>query len=197
MRLNHGEMQGSNTDKPNMEAHFIYSIYTAIYSTINVSPDNCGVGNTSRLEQLQLEAARIVTGLPVFTKLECLYTETGWQSLAERRKWRRLQMFYNMQNHVAPDYLSRLVPPKVQSLSNYPLRNGDDLILPFCRLSITNNSFIPSTIREWNAVDSSIRCVNSIGAFKTALLRGAGLQSGSVPKYYAFGPRKLNIILTE
>ena len=30
--------------------------------------DNCGIGNSQKPEQLQLEAARIVTGLPIFTK---------------------------------------------------------------------------------------------------------------------------------
>ena len=35
--------------------------------------DNCGIGNSQKLEQLQLEAARIVTGLPIFTKTEILY----------------------------------------------------------------------------------------------------------------------------
>jgi hypothetical protein len=40
--------------------------------------DNCGIGNSQKLEQLQLEAARIVTGLPIFIKTEILYRETGW-----------------------------------------------------------------------------------------------------------------------
>jgi hypothetical protein len=35
--------------------------------------DKCGIGNSQKLEQLQLEAARIVTGLPIFTKNEILY----------------------------------------------------------------------------------------------------------------------------
>ena len=41
--------------------------------------DNCGIVNSQKLEQLQLEAARIVTGLPIFTKTEILYKETGWK----------------------------------------------------------------------------------------------------------------------
>jgi hypothetical protein len=32
--------------------------------------DNCGIGNSQKLEQLQLEAARIVKGLPIFTKTD-------------------------------------------------------------------------------------------------------------------------------
>jgi hypothetical protein len=32
--------------------------------------DNCGIGYSDKLEKLQLDAARIVTGLPIFTKSE-------------------------------------------------------------------------------------------------------------------------------
>jgi hypothetical protein len=44
---------------------------------------------------LQLEAARIATGLPIFASSILIYKELGWESLAERRKRRKLQMFYN------------------------------------------------------------------------------------------------------
>jgi hypothetical protein len=44
---------------------------------------------------LQLEAARIVTGLPIFASSVLIYKELGWESLVERRKRRTLQMFYN------------------------------------------------------------------------------------------------------
>ena len=37
--------------------------------------DNCGIGNIDRLEKLQLDAARIVTGLPIFTKIDKIYKE--------------------------------------------------------------------------------------------------------------------------
>jgi hypothetical protein len=48
------------------------------------------------LDTLQLEAARIVTGLPIFTKTQILYRETGWELLSARRKRRKLQLFYNI-----------------------------------------------------------------------------------------------------
>jgi hypothetical protein len=47
--------------------------------------DNCGIGYSDKLEKLQLDAARIVTGLPIFTKSEYLYAETRWETLSERR----------------------------------------------------------------------------------------------------------------
>jgi hypothetical protein len=58
--------------------------------------DNCGVCYSTKLEQLQLDAARIVTGLPIFTKTDKLYSETGWTTLSSRRHNRKLQLFYNI-----------------------------------------------------------------------------------------------------
>jgi hypothetical protein len=40
---------------------------------------------STKLEKLQLDAARIVTGLPIFTKTDKLYSETGWTTLSSRR----------------------------------------------------------------------------------------------------------------
>ena len=56
-------------------------------------------------------------------------------------------MFYNIQNNNVPGYLCDLIPPTIQSTPVYPLRNGSDIIIPFCRLSNTYDPFILSTIR--------------------------------------------------
>ena len=45
-------------------------------------------------------------------------------------------------------YLCDLIPPSIQSKTVYPLLNGSDIIMPFCRLSNTYDSFIPSTIPD-------------------------------------------------
>ena len=37
-------------------------------------------------KKIQLNAARIVTGLPIFSLLSYLYFETEWETLADRRK---------------------------------------------------------------------------------------------------------------
>ena len=115
--------------------------------------DNCGINNSENLEKLQREAARIVTGLPYYCKIESIYLETGWEQLSERRKRRRLQLFYNITNGNAPQYLQNLIPPSVATLSRYDLRNNTDLIVPFCRLERTRTSFFPETIRCWNELN--------------------------------------------
>ena len=182
-------------NRQNLEKLYIVYI-RPIFEYASELWDNCGIGNISKLEKLQLDAARIVTGLPIFTKSEEIYLELGWETLQERRKRRKLQMFYNIQNNNAPNYLCRLIPPTLQSTTIYPLRNGEDIIVPFCRLSVTSESFIPSTIRQWNSLELSTRNINSISKFKSELKK-PNLANVSVPTYYSFGPRKLNIILTQ
>ena len=42
------------------------------------------------LKEIQLEAARIVTGLPAYTPVQALYFETGWEILAHGRKKQKI-----------------------------------------------------------------------------------------------------------
>ena len=44
--------------------------------------DNCGSLNLEKLDCLQLEAARIVTGLPIVCKTDYIYHEIGWDKLS-------------------------------------------------------------------------------------------------------------------
>jgi hypothetical protein len=51
---------------------------------------------------LQFEAARIVMGLPLYSSVESLYFETEWSKLEDRRKSRKLNLFYKIENNMAP-----------------------------------------------------------------------------------------------
>ena len=72
--------------------------------------DGCGLDVKNNLEKLQLEAGRIVTGLPIFASRESIYYETGWELLEDRRRFKRLNMFYSIHNQQCPQYLSDLMP---------------------------------------------------------------------------------------
>ena len=111
-----------------------------------------------KLEQLQLEAVSIVTGLPIFTKTEMLYNfrQVGNYYLWDGRAV-NFNFCYNIVNKNTPYYLCTLILPTIQSTSVYPLRNANNIILPFCGLSSTIDYFIPSTIKMWNSLDNNIR----------------------------------------
>ena len=83
---------------------------------------------------MQLNAARIVTRLPVFCSLRSLYLETGWETLAERRKTTKLILMYKIIKTETPRHLNDLLSSLVNDASNYNLRNNTNYDLPFCRL---------------------------------------------------------------
>ena len=73
---------------------------------------------------------------------------------------------YNIQNGSTPSYLLDLIPPTIQSTTIYPLRNGNDIIVPFCRLSLTRDSFVSATVREWNNLNLSVRNLDTLSKLK-------------------------------
>jgi hypothetical protein len=56
-------------NRSNLEQMYLVYIRPLFEYTCEVW-DNCGIGYSDKLEKLQLVAARIVTGLPIFTKSE-------------------------------------------------------------------------------------------------------------------------------
>ena len=65
---------------------------------------------------------------------------------------------------------SPLPRPIMQSTTVDPLSYGSDIIKPYCTLSLTTHSCIPSTIRKWNRLDISVRNVDSLKRFKAELV---------------------------
>ena len=94
--------------------------------------DGCSTDNTDRLERIQLEAARIVTGLTRSTHLERLYNEVGWFPLSQHRKERKLITSYKIIHGLAPSYLTDLLPQTIGSNIGYNLRILQDYIEPRC-----------------------------------------------------------------
>ena len=56
-----------------------------------------------------------------------------------------------------------------------------------------NNSFLPSAIREWNNLPVEVQCAASVASFNYMLNRNMI----TLPKYYYFGERKLQILHTR
>ena len=94
--------------------------------------------------RFNLQQHGIVTDLLVFASFNSPYLDTGWESLAERRKNKKLSLMYKILNNEAPLYLSDLLPRRVEAASNYNLRNSQNFEIPFTRLCSFETSFFPS-----------------------------------------------------
>jgi hypothetical protein len=82
---------------------------------------------SEELEKLQLNAARIVTGLTLLASRESLYLETGWEPLNHRRKLTRLKTMYKVDKQLTPNYLQYIFQSK---FSSYNTRNTLDNSVP-------------------------------------------------------------------
>ena len=151
---------------------------------------NCGITLMESVEDVQLLAARIVTGAIKGTRHKNLYDETGWETLEKRQEIHQLKLFHKMVHNCAPTYLNDKVPPEVASTSAYNLRNSQNTfpLIP----ARTNNmkfSFLPSTISKWNDLNPLIRQIENTKEFVNKI-RGPNRTN----KLYYNGKRHLNII---
>ena len=161
--------------------------YTNICKIMDVMTDS------NRLEQVHLNAARIVTGLPIFASLQSLYQETGWETLAERRKNRKLILMYKIINNDTPNYLTELLPKTIGDTSTHNLRNSSNFVIPFTRLFSFQSSFFPTALKLWNDRISELRNSPSLSQFKSRL---RGIRTDN-KDFLLFGERKNNILLTR
>ena len=143
---------------------------------------------------MQLEAARVVTGLPLYASRNSLYFETGLEPLAERRRRRKLNLFYKIHYNLAPSFLQDIVSPFRRNRERN-LRNDKDYILPCYRLNSTTNSFFPSTVKLWDSLSSQLRHDSTLSQFKNSL--NSSRNVNKVPSYFHVGDRKRNIFIAR
>ena len=91
-----------------------------------------------------------------------------------------------MYSNLTPNYLSSLIPQQVESISQYNLRNAQDLRNIRTRTSLYYSSFLPSTLGQWNNLSIETRQSNSLSSFKWPLKK----DKSSVPRYFYSGKKE-------
>ena len=121
----------------------------------------------SKLESTQYAAALAVSGAWRETNTDKLFEELGWESLAHRRWYRRLCLFYKIMNNGTPEYTRRYLPTFKQN----PHDLGRPSIFAEERTNTNRylNSFYLYCIKAWNNLDPTIRNLPNISQFKNAL----------------------------
>ena len=130
-----------------------------------------------------------MTGSTNLVSFNALYIETGWETLKARRHKHKLILYYKMKFNIAPSYLCSLVPPLIGQVTQYNLRNVNNIRTISCNGQLYSNSFLPSTVRAWNDLSLEIRNSESLDIFKNRL--NASIKKP--PKYYSTGQRTMQI----
>ena len=76
---------------------------------------------------------------------------------------------YKIIHGQAPEYLNSLLPDYITNRTPYPLRNQQNIDVPFARIDAYYYSFFPCTIRDWNGLNLNTRNLVTIKEFKTVL----------------------------
>ena len=76
-------------------------------------------------------------------------------------------LFYKIIKNKSPSYLHHLIP---KPLTPYSTRNSENLPPIKANHSFLKSTFFPSTIIEWNKLDSNIRCSPSYKLFRKQIL---------------------------
>ena len=120
------------------------------------------------IESLQYNIGLAITGAIRGSSREKIYQELGLESLQQRRCCRKLCLFFKVYKNQRPKYLFDMIPQ-----SNCPYRTRNALNIPHINVKhqFFKNSYFPSTITEWNKLDSNIRNSETLNIFKSKILK--------------------------
>ena len=146
--------------------------------------------NTSfhlNIESIQYNAALAITGAVRGTSGEKLYQELGFESLQQRR----CCLFKIIKNQ-SPRYLFQLVPSPDARYFSWSSKN---IPQRWTKHDFFENSFFPSTIKEWNSLDPHIRKFKSIIIFKSNILKFIRTKPNNV--YHCHNPRAIKLCINK
>lgn len=94
---------------------------------------------------------------------------------------------------MVPSYISDIIPSAVGDISDYNLRNRDNISIISQRTTIFSQSCIPSSVVAWNSLDLQTRNCESYNSFCYKLKKDF-YSSIKVPVYFFKGSRKLSVL---
>ena len=121
----------------------------------------------ARLEKIQYQAAKLVTGTLHFTSKDKLNTELGWESIKKRIDFLGLCLFQKMHLHLTRPLVRKFMPKldwnkdqRTRSKGGYlPYNNFRNKFL---------NSYFPYMTKLWNNLPQNIKCKDIVD-FKCSL----------------------------
>jgi len=67
------------------------------------------------MKKMQIEAARIVSGVTRSIRLNTLHNEIGWLTLDDRKNLSKCVLTFKIKNNMVPDYPSDLFPRSAEN----------------------------------------------------------------------------------
>ncbi len=146
-----------------------FSFIRPIVEYGDVIYDSCSKADLGKLENVQLEAARIATGCKSHASHKQLYIKLGWMKLSDIRESKKLKKLYCITRFNTPQYLiDTLEEMKTYHSHSTRAASTHTIPMPKCKKEITKVLF-PSTIRFWNSLNSQCREARTKSQFSTLI----------------------------
>jgi hypothetical protein len=100
-----------------------------------------------RIDHVQIEGKRIVTGRTKLTSINKLYDVKVWEKLADRRTNHKLVLFHKMVNREEPAYLSNLLPDTLSNLHHHFTRRSQNIYAIRARTCLYAGYYLQSSIK--------------------------------------------------
>ena len=100
------------------------------------------------VERVQYQAALATTGAWQGSSRSKIYDELGWETLCDRRKYRRVLQIHKIINNNNLSYLNEKLPPYCREMFSGSMRTTFHAIR--CKSYRYMNSFFPDAIASWN-----------------------------------------------
>ena len=132
----------------------------------------------AKLDQIVVEAMRLITGATARTNIDNLYKETGWQLLSKIHEIHILKIMYKITNNRAPQNLSDILPLQIKEIppNLERLRQGiysrlliEDYSIPSVRTKLSELSFPVVGSKLWRSFPAEVRTKSSHGSFSKVL----------------------------
>ena len=167
----------------NYEDEGSYEIQSAETETVDDGHTKIKLNFRMRaLESIQYQAALAITGAWKGTNANKLYMELGWESLHHHRCFRRITQFYKIMKGLTPAYLVDPIPVPRRHLFGRHATN--DLYKFHCRNKRYLDSFYPDSVIRWNELGPEMRNIESLGKFKSAILKTIRPEKRSIFKIH-------------
>ena len=123
-----------------------------------------------KVERIQYQAALAITGAWQGSSRSKLYDELGWETLSDRRKFRRALQIHKIINNNTLSYLNEKLPPYCREMFSGNIRTTFHAIR--CKSYRYMNSFFLDAISSWNILTGvfNYKVVPSLGLLKKDII---------------------------
>ena len=111
----------------------------------------------TKIENAQLEGVRITVDAKRGTCHELLYREVQWETLQHSHNIQKWKMMYKIVNNEIFPTLYNLLLELVNQSTQYNLRTGENITVPFNLKEGLRSSFSTATKSMWNDLSQEIR----------------------------------------